>query len=67
MEHENVILKSELLKIHVLERTWGKWIPVNLSLDISLMMKTEMFLETSVYSPFKILTCLPARQYFVTF
>lgn len=55
------------MTIHVLERTWEKWITVKSSLDISLMMKAELFLETSVYSPFKNLTRLSAREYFVTF
>jgi hypothetical protein len=99
---ENVILKSELMKMHVLQRTWEKWIPVKwipvkwipvkwipvkwipvkwipvkwipvkwipvkLPLDISLMTKAETLFETSVHSPFKNLTRLPAREYFVTF
>jgi hypothetical protein len=33
------------MKVHVLKRTWGKWIPVKLSLDISLVLKTEMLLQ----------------------
>jgi len=55
------------MKIRVVERTWRKWITVKSSLDISLMMEAEMLLETSVYSPFKNLTRLSAREYFVTF
>ena len=33
----------------------------------SLMTKTEIDLETSVYSPFNLLTRLPAPEYFIEF
>jgi hypothetical protein len=65
---ERTILVSERPQTHALDRTdtgIGNYPTLPTKNYISLMTRTEIVLETSVYSPFKHLTRLLAREYFI--